>query len=79
MQCINTELLYPTAYLLGLLQCIASFLPECNRVVVIDSANFHLQMKITADLLTYRFDDIQQKARSILQRSPIFIVAIVDA
>ena len=55
-----------------------AFLFPRNDIVAVDRAEFDLQMEIAADARADRTDHFQQEARAVLQRSAVFVGAIID-
>ena len=73
----DAGLLDPTTNLDRVLQRVAPFLPG-QHVVVIDGADLDLQMKVATDHVADRIDDLQQKARAIVQAAAVVVLAVVD-
>ena len=63
----------------GIFERVALRLAVEERVVVLDGADLHLQVKITADLGTDRANDLNHEARTILELAAVVVIAIVDS
>ena len=77
---VDARLDQPLAHLRRLLDRVARAfeLEDEQRVVVLGGADLHLQVEVATDPRADGPDDLEDEARAVLERSAVFVRAIVD-